>query len=513
MSRVEPLLTLNDVSKRFGATRALEEVTVAFRAGEVHALVGENGAGKSTLGKIVLGVHTPDDGQLTLDGTQRQLSGPADAAGHGLVGVAQELSLLPAMTVVDNIVLGSEEHRGPLVNQRANRKRVEALIVEHGLEVPLDARVGSLSVADQQKVEILRALGRKARLVVFDEPTARLASHEAHELRQTVRDLAANGTAVVYISHFLEEVLSVADTITVMRDGQIVSTRPAEEETHDSLVEAMTGRSLDDAFPPKAPPPPESASIVLQVSGLTIPGEFDDVSFHIREGEIVGLAGLVGAGRSEVAHAIYGASRPTAGVVKIAGVKLGGTIRHALASSISLIPESRRDQGLVAGRSVEENTTLPHLARFSGWMGIQRDRERVAAEKACQDAGVRTESMGAAVSSLSGGNQQKVLFARAMLGETKLFIADEPTRGVDVGAKRAIYDVLTNLAVAGSAVLLISSELEEVIGLSNRVLVMHQGRLVAEYEGENMTESSILNAAFGSDSEAKSHPASSQEQS
>ena len=497
MSQAEPLLTLHNVSKRFGATQALAEVTVGFQAGKVHALVGENGAGKSTLAKIALGVYGPDEGQITLDGTPLALSGPADAANHGLVGVAQELSLVPAMTVIDNIVLGSEEHRGPLLDQRANRRRVEALIAEHGLDVPLDVRVGSLSVADQQKVEILRTLGRQARLVVFDEPTARLASHEAHELRQTVRSVAANGIAVVYISHFLPEVLSVADTITVMRDGHIISTRPAEKETSASLVEAMTGRSLDDAFPPKSPPPAADAPIVLDVDGLTRPNQFHDVSFQVQAGEIVGLAGLVGAGRSEVAHAVYGASRPASGVVKMMGVDLAGTIRDALANSICLIPESRRDQGLVMGRSVQENTTLPHLAQFSRWLGIHRDREREAATGACQDAGVKAEGVGAIVGSLSGGNQQKVLLARAMLGETLLFIADEPTRGVDVGAKRAIYDVLTDLAAAGRAVLLISSELEEVIGLSHRVLVMRQGRVVAEYYGDDVTESNILNAAFG----------------
>ena len=496
MSGAEARISVRGVSKRFGATRALADVSVNFLAGQVHGLVGENGAGKSTLGGVVLGVHPPDKGRLFLDGSPLQLSGPAEAAAHGLVGVAQELSLLPAMSVVDNIVLGSEERAGLFVNDRANRRRVESLIDRHGLSVPLDARVGSLSVADQQKVEILRALGRQSRLVVFDEPTARLASHEAVELRRTVRELADQGVAVVYVSHFLHEVLSVADSISIMRDGQIVRTGSAHQETHDSLVEAMTGRSIGDVFPPKSPPPDEDTPVVIRVEELSKDDQFHDVSFCIRAGEIVGLAGLVGAGRSEVAHAVYGAIRPRAGVVEMAGTRLSGSVQRGLANGISLIPESRRHQGLVAGRSVRDNITLPHLRRFAGRLGMRVKQEHAAAGEACREAGVRAESLSLPVNALSGGNQQKVLFARAMMGEPRLFIADEPTRGVDVGSKRAIYDVLNQLARSGCAILLVSSELEEVVKLSHRVLVMSQGRVVAEFAGDDMTEANILGAAF-----------------
>ena len=496
MSGAEARISVRGVGKRFGATRALADVSIDFHAGQVHGLVGENGAGKSTLGGIVLGVHPPDKGGLYLDGSLLQLSGPAAAAAHGLVGVAQELSLLPAMSVVDNIVLGSEERVGLFVNDRANRRRVESLMDRHGLSVPLDARAGSLPVADQQKVEILRALGRRSRLVVFDEPTARLASHEAVELRRTVRDLADQGVAVVYVSHFLDEVLSVSDAISIMRDGKIVRTGPAKRETHASLVEAMTGRSIGDVFPPKSPVPGGDAAVVVQVDKLSRDHQFRDVSFCIRAGEIVGLAGLVGAGRSEVAHAVYGAIRPSAGVVEMAGSQLSGSVQRGLANGISLIPESRRHQGLVAGRSVRDNTTLPHLRRFAGRLGMRAKQEDAAANEACREAGVRAESLSSPVSTLSGGNQQKVLFARAMMGEPRLFIADEPTRGVDVGSKRAIYDMLNRLARSGCAILLVSSELEEIVKLSHRVLVMRQGRVVAEFAGNDMTEANILGAAF-----------------
>ena len=492
------LVSVHNVSKRFGATRALEEVSVDFEAGRVHGLVGENGAGKSTLCGIVLGVHAPDAGSLALDGTTVRLDSPAEAAAAGLVGVAQELSLLPAMSVVDNVVLGTEERWGPFVNGRANRRRVEALIGEHGLEAPLERRAGSLAVADQQKVEILRALGRRSRLVVLDEPTARLASHEAVELRSTVRSLAERGVAVVYVSHFLNEVLSVADTVTVMRDGRIVRTGPARLESHASLVEGMTGRQIGEVFPPKPPAPAADAPAVLRVEGLSsADGKFFDVSLQVKAGEIVGLAGLVGAGRSEVAHAVYGALAVAAGSVEVGGRRLAGGVQDALASGVALIPESRRDQGLVARRPVRDNTTLPHLRRFAGWLGVRTGPEQEAALRACDQVGVRAESVLVPVATLSGGNQQKVLFARAVLGTPRLLIADEPTRGVDVGSKRAIYEALSRMAQSGCAVLLVSSELEEVIGTCHRALVMRRGRIVAEHAGDEITEENLLSAAFG----------------
>ena len=496
MTGGEALVSLRNVSKRFGATRALSDVSADFHAGRVHGLVGENGAGKSTLGRILLGIHAPDQGRLFVDGSPIKLSGPDEAASHGFVGVAQELSLLPAMGVVDNIVLGSEERLGPLVSKRGNRQRVESLVTQHGLQIPLDEKVGSLSVADQQKVEILRALGRQSRLVVFDEPTARLASHEALELGRTVRELASRGVAVVYVSHFLNEVLSVADTVTVMRDGRVVRTAPAADETYESLVEGMTGRSIGDAYPPKPPTPPQDAPVVVRVNGLCRAGEFSDVSFSIKKGEILGLGGLVGAGRSEVAHAVYGATRASAGTVEILGSRLSGTVADGLSNGISLIPESRRDQGLIVGLSVRDNTTLPHLRRFMGRFGIRAKQEEAAAGQAIQEAGVKAEGLSVPVGTLSGGNQQKVLFARAMLGQPQLFIADEPTRGVDVGSKRAIYDVIGQLARSGCAVLLVSSELEDLVEISHRVLVMRFGQIVAEFVGEELTEANILNAAF-----------------
>ena len=498
MKHAEVLVSVRNAGKRFGATQALDDVSVDFEAGRVHGLVGENGAGKSTLCRVVLGAHILDSGRLLVDGSAVKLDSPAQGAARGLVGVAQELSLLPAMSVVDNVVLGSEECWGPFVRHRANRRRVEALIAQHGIDVPLDVRVGAQSVADQQKVEILRALGRRSRLVVLDEPTARLASHETVELMGTVRSLAERGVAVVYVSHFLNEVLSVADTITIMRDGQIVRTGPARLESHASLVEGMTGSQIGDVFPPKPARSDGGAPVVLRVEGLSSAGAgFSKVSLEIRAGEILGLAGLVGSGRSEVAHAVYGSVATDAGSVEVCGRRLSGGVADALANGVSLIPESRRDQGLVVGRPVRDNTTMPYLRRFARWFGIHTGEEQRAASKACGYIGVRAESMLSPVASLSGGNQQKVLFARAVLGDPKLLIADEPTRGVDIGSKRAIYEALNRMARSGCAVLLVSSELEEVIGTCHRALVMRRGRIVAEHEGTDMTEEKLLASAFG----------------
>lgn len=491
-----PLLTLSGVSKRFGATLALDDVSVAFRPGEVHALVGENGAGKSTLGKIVLGAHAPSSGEMQLDGAPVSFASPADAMARGLVGIAQELSLLPAQSVVDNITLGHEATIGPFVNRRRTRARALAVMEHHDMSIDPDAIVGTLPVAMQQKVEILRALSREARLIVFDEPTARLASHEAEQLRALVRSLAESGKAVVYVSHFLEEVLAISDTISVLRNGHLVRTGPARNETRESLILAMTGRDSQHQFPPVAPAP-QGGAPVLKVAGLSRKGAFKDVSFDLHPGEIVGLAGLVGAGRSEVAQAIFGAAPADGGSIEFNGARqTGADIAGSIRAGMALIPESRREQGLILGRAILENVSLPYLGWFQGALGLDLRRERQAVDAACQRSAVKHGGLALDIDSLSGGNQQKVLFARSIMGAPRLLIADEPTRGVDVGAKRGIYDLIAEMAAQGQAVLLISSEIEEILGLCHRALVMARGRIVAEFSRSDMTQDAIMNAAF-----------------
>ena len=488
-------LELQHVSKHFGGVRALDDVSVEVARGSVHAIVGENGAGKSTLGRIVAGVLSPDGGRMLLDGAPTSFGSPREALEHGVAAIAQEPALVPQLNVAENVYLGTEPRRRGFIRRRALRKAYADLAARAGFDLAGQARAGALRTAEQQKAEILRALSRNARLIVMDEPSAALSAPETAQLHDIVRSLARRETTIVLISHFLREVLELADFVTVLRDGKVVRTAPTSAETEASLVEAMLGRPLTTTFPPKQPTKTE-APVLLTVRDVHAPG-VDGVSFDIRAGEIVGLAGLVGAGRTELARAIFGASRITSGVALLHSHQaLGRSPRRSLDVGVAMIPESRRDQGLIYGRSVVENVTLARLGELSRLGVVNRRAERRSAARILDRCQVRGPGHAALVGALSGGNQQKVLFARMLLGEPRVLLADEPTRGVDVGAKRAIYELLVSLAEGGMGIVLISSELEEILGLAHRVLVMRAGRLVAELEGEAMTEAAILTAAF-----------------
>lgn len=491
----KPLLTLSGVSKRFGSTEALDDISVEIRPGEVHALVGENGAGKSTLGKLLTGVHTPSDGIIELDGQQVALSSPSMALDLGLVGIAQELSLMPTRTVTDNILLAREITTGPFVSARRNRDAALQVMTEHDMPLDPDQIVGTLPVAQQQKVEILRALGRDAQLIVFDEPTARLPQEEALRLRETVRKLAESGMAVVYVSHFLEEVLAVSDVITILRNGKHIRTGPARDETRETLIEGMTGSALDAQFP-AVPAVPDHAAPVLDVRGLEVKGAPEPIDFTVQTGEILGLSGLVGSGRSEIAMAVMGADEAP-GAVRLNGQDMSALdIGARTDAGFALIPESRRDQGLIMDRPILENVSLPYLKRVSTLFGLNLGREATDVRSHCETATVKYGALSDNMNTLSGGNQQKVLFARASLGAPKVLIVDEPTRGVDVGAKRKIYDLIVDMAARGTAILLISSELEEIIGLCHRTLVISQGHIAGEFAGSEITQDSLMASAF-----------------
>jgi simple sugar transport system ATP-binding protein/ribose transport system ATP-binding protein len=487
---------LRGVSKSFGGTRALEGVSLTINAGTIHALVGENGAGKSTLGKIIAGAHSPDAGQLFLNGEPVRFHSPRDAIGRKIILIAQELSIVSSLSVAENVFLGVEPRRLGFQDRRQLRSRYEALARSAGFaDLPGDVNAGHLRTADQQKVEILRALSRNAELIVMDEPTAALARPDVEALHAVIRQLAASGTTVILVSHFLGEVLELADQVTILRDGRLVHTVPATGQSEETLLSAMLGRSLDAAFPPKRPAPAE-APVVLSAEGLTAPG-IHNVSVQLRAGEIVGLAGLVGAGRSELARAIYRASKPSFGSVAVAGRAVTGDPRTAIRAGVLMIPESRKEQGLLLRRPVTENVSLASLAQVAAVGTVKTKQERRIVRDVLARVDVRGDSQAAPASALSGGNQQKLLFARTLLRDPTVLIADEPTRGVDVGAKRAIYGLLTDLAQSGVAVLVISSDIEEVLGLAHRVLVMRGGQVVAELAGEEMTEAAILGAAFG----------------
>ena len=525
---------LADISKSFGGVRALDEISLKIGQGSIHALVGENGAGKSTLGKILAGVITPDRGQLLIDGEPVTFHSPREAITRGIVLIAQELSIAPALSVAENVFLGTEPRRAGFVARRALRRRYHELAAAAGFELSGDLPGRGLRTADQQKVEILRALCRDARLIVMDEPTAALSRPDTQRLHQVIRRLAAGGTTVVLVSHFLGEVAELADQVTILRDGRLVRTAPAAGETEETMLSSMLGRSVGTTFPAKRPVRSD-APVVLEARGLSAHG-VRDVTLDVRAGEIVGLAGLVGSGRTELARALCRAQRVTAGTVTTAGEPLtarrpGGRRvlgsqwpargpHAALRAGLAMIPESRKEQGLLLGRPITENVSLASLARLSELGLVRRRTERRAVTSALGQVGVRVPGLGpsrgvwarrhgrpgqqgrdpglaAPVSTLSGGNQQKALFARILLRGPRVLIADEPTRGVDVGAKRALYELLTSLAADGLGVLLISSDAEEILGLAHRVLVMRAGRIAAEFRGQAMTEAAILGAAFG----------------
>jgi ABC-type sugar transport system ATPase subunit len=490
-------LELRGVSKRFGGVTALNEVDLTIAPGSIHALVGENGAGKSTLGRIVAGVHRPDEGEVRLEGQRVDYRSPRKALHLGVTLITQEGELLLHRSVIENVFLGIESGSAGLVNTREMRRRFTTLLERVQLDLPARAQVGSLSLSDQKKVELVRAVARNARVIVMDEPTAAATPHEAEQVFNIVRGLQRLGTTIVYVSHFLNEVLALADTVTVLRDGRIIRTAPAAEETADRLVAAMLGRSMDLNFPEKNELAAD-APVVLSVRDVRRPPAVNGVSLDVRAGEILGLAGLIGSGRSELARAIFGADRREHGELELQQRRLRvRSPRDAIAAGVVLLPEDRKAQGLMMRQSVADNIALPYFRSLSRAGVVSNRRTRSEARSLMQRVDVRAASPLARINTLSGGNQQKALFARWMHKQPQVFIADEPTRGVDVGAKRAIYELIRSLAAEGAAVLLISSEHEEVLGLSHRVLVMREGRIVTELSGDSMTEDALLKAAFG----------------
>ena len=490
------MVKLEHIFKSYGGTQVLHGVTVEFTPGSVHGLVGENGAGKSTLVKILTGVERPNAGRILIGGQEVSVKSPADALHHQLSIISQELATVPARTVLENVFLGAWSNRAGLLRQRQDRRRFAQLCERVGFQLDPDREVGTLTIAEQQQVEILRAVSRGSRLIVMDEPTAVLTASETEALLKLIRRLAADGVIVILVSHFLEEILAVCDTVTVLRDGRHILTEPSGQHTPATLVTAMIGRSLELLFP-ELPAVPADAPIVLQARGLARGQAVRGVDLTVRRGEIVGIAGLVGSGRSELARLIFGADRPDGGQVTVNGKRpRPGSPATAMRVGIGMVPESRKDQGLHLTQSIRDNVTMASLARLS-YKGIRRPRaESRLASEATQRLDVRGADLGGQVWTLSGGNQQKVLFAKWVARKPDLLIIDEPTRGVDVGAKAEIHRLVADLANAGTAVLLISSEIEEVLGLAHRIVVMRQGRVSARFTASQTSPEEVLAAAF-----------------
>jgi ABC-type sugar transport system ATPase subunit len=492
----QPVLGLRGISKRFGGIQAVRSVDLDIAPGEIHALVGENGAGKSTLGRIVAGAIRPDAGTLVFDGTEREFRGPADALRAGIAMVQQETALVPSMGVAENVFLGVERPRFGILPRDLDQ-RLRAAERETGIEVPRAREIRKLSVAQRKQVEILRAVVRGARLIVMDEPTAALAVTEAEHLHDAVRLLAQGGTATIYVSHHLDEVLALAARITVMRNGEVVRTGPSHAETPSSLASAMLGGGglLEGRI---RLPQHLEAPVRLAIRGFSDPPRFDAVDLEVRAGEIVGLAGLVGSGRTEIARAIFGAEPPQSGALEVDGVRRRfGSPRDAIGAGIAMIPENRKEEGLVLLRSVRENISLAHLDELSVLGVVRLSAEDRTARRMVGALDIRPTDPDVQVARLSGGNQQKALFAKWLVRGPRALIADEPTSGIDVGAKEGVHRLITSLADDGVAVLLISSEFEELERLCDRVHVVRAGRIVAELAGADLTTDTMSRLALG----------------
>ncbi len=491
-----PLLSLEHAEKSFGAVRALEDGIVDLYAGEVHGLVGENGAGKSTLVKILAGVHRPDAGRLVLDGREEIFDNAKQSQEAGIAIIFQEPTLFPDLTVAENIFVGVQPlKRFRRIDGRRMRREAGAVFDQLGVKLDPERVARGLSIADQQLVEIAKALTTNARVIVMDEPTAALATTEVDRLFGIVETLRSRGNAVLFVSHRLEEIFAICERVTVMRDGRHILTQPTEELTVQSVIRAMVGRDMDALFPKVAA---ERGPVVLKVDRLTREGAFTDVSFEVRRGEIVALAGLVGAGRTEVARAIFGIDRWDAGSVEINGRRLKpGSPTLAMAAGVGLVPEDRRQQGLVMDFSIERNVALASLDSVRRAGVIPRGAERRFAKDWALRLQLRYSKLSNPVWTLSGGNQQKVVLAKWLARKPTLLIVDEPTRGIDVGTKAEVHRLLSELAAQGVAVLMISSELPEVLGMADRILVLFEGRVSREFARAEATEDAIMQAATG----------------
>ena len=490
------LFAAEHVGKSFGAVKAVIDASLRLTAGEAHALVGENGAGKSTLVKMLAGVHEPDTGRLYLEGSAVQLSSPAIARDAGIAVIYQEPTLFPDLDVAENVFMGRMPKRsGGRVDRPLMLDQVNAVMNRLGVRLDPNRLTRGLSIADQQIIEIAKALTLDAKVIVMDEPTAALSSAEVARLFTVIETLRAEGAAVVFISHRLDEVFATCQQVTVMRDGRSVLTSPAAELTSDQLVRTMVGRDIEKR---QAVQGVGSGDVVLNVDRLTREGKFVDISFEVRAGEIVGLAGLVGAGRTEIAQSIFGIDRYDAGSVTVSGAPLKkGSPTAAMAAGIGLVPEDRRQHGLVMDESIERNIVLASLKRVRSHGLIATTLSRDFATKWSERLQIKFNRLADPVSTLSGGNQQKVVLAKWLSRQPALLIVDEPTRGIDVGTKSEVHGLIQNLAADGVAVLVISSELPEVLLLADRILVIREGRLVHEFTNAQATEEAVIAAAAG----------------
>lgn len=490
----ENILELKKISKQFSGVEVLHEVSFDLRRGEVHALLGENGAGKSTLVKVVTGVHQPDKGGIFLDGRRVHFNDTHDSRQAGIAAIYQELSLFPDLDVAENIFVGRHPTAaGGRIDWRKLYADAGTLLSSLGVHLDLKQKARNLSIAQQQMIEIARAFSINARILIMDEPTSSLTLNEVAELFRLVRRLRTEGTAIVFISHRLEELFEIADRVTVMRDGAYVETRSLKDVTRDDLIRSMVGRTITDLFPKQAV---KAGEVILKVQHLSREGSFRDVDFELRRGEILGMAGLVGAGRTNVARALFGVEPATSGRIWIDGREVAiATPQQAIKLGLAYVPEDRQLHGLIPAMNLISNISLPMLFNYArqGWL---RDTvERRAAYDSALQMEVRANTIWQFARELSGGNQQKVVLAKWLATKPRILILDEPTRGIDVGTKAAVHALMSKLASEGMAILMISSELPEVLGMSDRVIVMREGHITAHFSRAQATQENIISAA------------------
>ncbi|QYR24224.1 sugar ABC transporter ATP-binding protein [Paenibacillus sp. sptzw28] len=488
---------MKGIDKSFSGVKVLEQVQFSLENGEVHALMGENGAGKSTLMKILNGIYARDGGTVAVKGAEQQLATPSAAQQLGIVMIHQELNLIPHLTVMENIFLGREFTYGPtrLINWRRMKKESTRFLSQLGLTIDPETVVGELSVGQQQMVEIAKALSVNTEILVLDEPTAALTDREIEALFVAIASLRKQGVGMIYISHRMEEIFKICDRITVMRDGRYIGTERVQETNMDQIVKMMVGREIKDRFPKVEIKYGEDK---LKVEGLSQQGILNDISFSVRAGEIVGLAGLMGAGRTELAKALFGVTPIDRGTIYVNGKPVDiGKPADAIRAGIALVTEDRKDEGLLLPMSVSDNLSMPNLKSLSKLGFMSGSKEQFLSETMIKQLFIKASSGAQTVGSLSGGNQQKVVIGKWLATSPQVFILDEPTRGVDIGAKKEIYDLMNRLAANGVAILMISSELPEVLGMSDRILVMHEGKLTGEFTREEATQEKIMLCATG----------------
>ena len=493
------ILNCEGISKAFGGTQALKDVQLHIKPGEVHALLGENGAGKSTLMKCVIGLIKPDEGKMDFDGKPYSASGPVDALKSGISRVHQECSPEPYLTVAESIFLKRENVRGFLLDKRAQNKRCDELLSKFQVAYTSQTMMKDLTLAQIQMVEIIKAVSCDAKLIILDEPTSSLDSTETDHLFDTIRDLKSKGVAIIYISHRMEEIFEICDRVSVFRNGTYVDSRSMEGVTRDELISMMVGREVKSVFPKVDC---EIGETVLKVEGLT-GGGFENINFEVHKGEILGLSGLVGSGRSETVRAIFGLDPVESGKIYLEGKEITNkNTRDAIKKGICMVNEDRKKYGLCLLRSIRENISLPNLPEKQKGLLLNQRREKAECQEVAEKLTVKCASIEHNGYSMSGGNQQKVVLAKWIMANPKVLILDEPTRGVDVGAKSEIHTLMCEFAAKGMAVIMISSELPEVMGMSDRILVYHEGRINGEIKREeilngSVTQKEILEVAFG----------------